>query len=449
MYEINDRLSAFFDSFTPPLSNCLRENRLERMELLLKRLGNPEKSVKMIHLAGSKGKGTTSSMMAYVLKNMGYKTGLYLSPHVFDIRERFTLSTEFFPDELYLSTLDKLSSSLKDFSLPSSLGPEKPTTFELYTAYAYLLFKEANCQYAVIETGLGGRLDATNTIDPIATCFTRIEKEHTAILGNRLEEIAKEKAGIMRINIPSFTMEQEEEAYETLIREGEKIGSPLFLITPQDSEFTYSIEKPIKEVTFHKGKIDIHLVNKNGFTDVEITDLAFAVKVLSSISLLKTEGRKDIDFSEGFSLPGRFQLETKKIYGKEIRFVFDGAHTVESIKHLLFNLETFHLSPLHTLVFSTAQDKDYSDMADKLLQFFNVVIVTDLGKDKKSNPDAIYAYIKGKYPEKEVIMASSHREALLESIRKTENHEVVVVTGSFYLVDKIFREFDNISYERN
>ena len=112
--------------------------------------------------------------------------------------------TVFFPQSLYESTLKELQKKIEGFSLPSELGPDKPTTFELYTAYGYLLFKNAGCKYAVVETGLGGRLDATNTVTPIAACFTYIEKEHTKILGSTLKEIALEKAGIMRKDVPSF-----------------------------------------------------------------------------------------------------------------------------------------------------------------------------------------------------------------------------------------------------
>lgn len=231
MSSISDTLESFFDSYMPSLSSSLRENRLERMSLLLDHLGNPEKSFQTIHIAGSKGKGSTATFLSALLEKKGYSVGLYLSPHVYDIRERFTIASRFFSDEEYTLALEELQEKLSSFSLPSSLGPEKPTTFELYTAYAYLLFKRKGCKWAVIETGLGGRLDATNTISPYATLFTPIELEHTKILGSTLTEIAREKAGIMREGVPSFSFPQREEAEKELKRNAEEIGSPLSFLS--------------------------------------------------------------------------------------------------------------------------------------------------------------------------------------------------------------------------
>ena len=135
MNDISTTLSLFFDSYSPSLSGNLRENRLERMNLLLKRIGNPEKVLKIIHIAGSKGKGTTASYMSWIMNKYNMKTGLYLSPHVFDIRERCTLGTVFFPQSLYESTLKELQKKIEGFSLNSELGKDKPTTFELYNGY--------------------------------------------------------------------------------------------------------------------------------------------------------------------------------------------------------------------------------------------------------------------------------------------------------------------------
>lgn len=138
---------------TPP-----REYRLDRMRELLKHLGNPEKSFKSIHVAGSKGKGSTAIFIAKGLTALGYKTGLYASPHLVDYRERFTLSGTFFGEEALIKSGNSLIEKLKGFTFSDDWGVSDPTAFELYTAYAYLLFKENNCSWAVIETGLGGAL---------------------------------------------------------------------------------------------------------------------------------------------------------------------------------------------------------------------------------------------------------------------------------------------------
>ena len=198
------QISSFEDviRFTEQFTNLEKQTshyttrtyRLDRMHDLLAHLGNPERAFKKIHLAGSKGKGSTASYLASALTSMGYKTGLYLSPHLVDYRERFTLSGTFFDDSLLVSTGQELADSIEGFTFRDEWGETNPTTFELFTAYAYLLFKNSGCSWAIIETGLGGRLDATNTIIPEASVLCPIELEHTKILGSTIREIATEKS---------------------------------------------------------------------------------------------------------------------------------------------------------------------------------------------------------------------------------------------------------------
>ncbi|MCI6116041.1 MAG: Mur ligase family protein, partial [Spirochaetales bacterium] len=370
MNDISITLSDFFDSYSPSLSGGLRENRLERMNLLLERIGNPEKELKMIHIAGSKGKGTTASFMSWIMNQYHMKTGLYLSPHVFDIRERFTLGTKFFPQSLYISTLKELKKKIEGFSLPQELGPDMPTTFELYTAYAYLLFKNAGCKYAVIETGLGGRLDATNTISPIATCFTYIEKEHTKILGNTLEEIATEKAGIMRKGVPSFFSDMPQEALDTLKKEADRIGSPYLTYALKIKDLKFKNNFPIKIAHTKIQGIDIAFEATFGFSEIELYDLYYVLFILQELNLLKHIDRNYLELKDGFSLPGRFQRKTLITDEKTVSLTFDGAHTPSSIQHLLDNIEAYNFYPCSTLVFSTAIDKNYKEMADIIVPKF-------------------------------------------------------------------------------
>ena len=177
-----EELETAFDGYSPSMSDDrIRHSRLERMERLLDKLDHPERCYRTYHTAGSKGKGSTSAYLSALLTGSGKVCGLYTSPHLFTIRERFTLSGKLFPDDFYINVFNKLESETKDFRLPPELGAEKPTVFEMYTAYGYMLFKEYGCTDAVIETGIGGRLDATNTISPEAVFLTPIELEHTEI----------------------------------------------------------------------------------------------------------------------------------------------------------------------------------------------------------------------------------------------------------------------------
>lgn len=439
MNDISITLSDFFDSYSPSLSGGLRENRLERMNLLLERIGNPEKELKMIHIAGSKGKGTTASFMSWIMNQYHMKTGLYLSPHVFDIRERFTLGTKFFPQSLYISTLKELKKKIEGFSLPQELGPDMPTTFELYTAYAYLLFKNAGCKYAVIETGLGGRLDATNTISPIATCFTYIEKEHTKILGNTLEEIATEKAGIMRKDVPSFFSDMPQDALNTLKKEADRIGSPYYTYDLKIDDLAFKGNAPVKIAHSIIQDKDIAFDAPFGFSDIELYDLNYALFILHGLNLLKHIDRNYLELRESFFLPGRFQRKTVIIDDKTVLLTFDGAHTPSSIQHLLDNIEAYNFYPCSTLVFSTAIDKNYKEMADIIVPKFDKVIVIGLGESKKSDPEAIYDYISTKWNNKIVELLNTPDEVFTDILDNTPDMGHVVVTGSFYLVDSIYK----------
>jgi hypothetical protein len=167
-----------------------RYYRLDRMHKLLEYIGNPQSSFASIHIAGSKGKGSTAIFIASGLEAAGYKTGMYLSPHVSNYRERFTRCGSYFSEEEYVSAANLLFSRLDGFTFSDQWGTTEPTTFELFTAFSFTLFEYTKCEWAVIETGLGGRLDATNTLKPKAVVLTPIELEHTAILGNTITLIA-------------------------------------------------------------------------------------------------------------------------------------------------------------------------------------------------------------------------------------------------------------------
>ena len=437
MCTIKQKLDSFFDSYAPSLSSSLRENRLERMEILLKALGNPEKTFQSIHIAGSKGKGTTATFLSSLLTRSGRKSGLYLSPHVRDVRERFTLSSSFFSDALYLRTLEELESVLSSFSLPSSLGPEKPTTFELYTAYAYLLFRNAGLKWAVIETGMGGRLDATNTITPVASVFVRIEMEHTRILGSTLSLIAKEKAGIMCPGVPAFSLPQKKEAMDVLKKEGEeKSVSSFTKIECSEEWITENIGK--RECLVNIGGKTLSFLYPSPFSDTELIDLHFALSILNALGLLDNiEKEETIDFNSGFSLPARFQKKSiRDKNGKSLSIIFDGAHTPESMAHLYRNL-TLSGEKLSALIFSSAEDKDHSALFAPLSPLFSSVIVTGLGEWKKCRPQEIFQDLKKEYPQKKIEYSPSSSGALNSALRESDNGDTIVVAGSFYLADRI------------
>ncbi len=428
---VSKLLDDFFLSYTPSLSTSLRENRIERMKLLLERIGNPERSFKTIHVAGSKGKGTVSTILSFLLSSLGYKTGLFLSPHVYSVKERFTLASSFFSDEEYIRALETLKEKIKDFTFDEKYGDKRPTTFELYTAYSYILFKETKCTWAVIETGLGGRLDATNTLESSASVITQIEKEHTKILGDTLTLIAKEKSGIMRENKPTFIINQDEEVMDVFKEESKKLNSPLHIFTPPRMEDDDSYSE--RTIEYMGSTIKL----KSFPDDVFLLDALYSVFILTSTALINESTHFDLTESS-FHLPGRFEVRNIN----DRTFIFDGAHTVHSIELLSKSIGKIKKED-RTLIFSTASDKSWKDMAALIVPFFDRVIVTGIGEWKKSEPEEIYKDIKEMFPHKDIYLILDNVSALEKALSSTEEGGLVTVTGSFYLlgeIDKALKE---------
>src|SRR3954447_13365217 len=207
---------------------------LDRMRALLKRLGNPHEQFKSVHVAGTKGKGSTCAMVAAMLSASGYKVGLYTSPHLVDIRERVQINGVMIPTADFARLVRLVE------PIVARLKPT-PTYFDVLTAIAFKYFAEQKVQIAVIETGLGGRLDSTNVIKPEVAAITSISKDHMAQLGNTLGKIATEKAGIFKHNVPALTVMQDPEAEASLKAIAEKVGAPLEIVGKQ-IEFSYRFE---------------------------------------------------------------------------------------------------------------------------------------------------------------------------------------------------------------
>ena len=203
---------------------------LDTIDYLCKRFDNPQDAAPCIHVAGSKGKGSVSRMISCILDEAGYKTGLYSSPHITDFRERISNAGKFFDEEIYEAAIKQMVPNIESI-IPQSLPAERPITwFELVTLYAFLCFKIAKVDWSVYEVGLGGRLDATNVLRPKLCCITPIELEHCEILGNTLEEIATEKAGIIKPGIPVVLQQQKSEAMAVFNKKASSQNSRLLNI---------------------------------------------------------------------------------------------------------------------------------------------------------------------------------------------------------------------------
>ena len=199
---------------------------LERTYKLLEYLGNPEKDLKFIHIAGTNGKGSTTSMITEILMGAGYKVGMYTSPFIEEFEERIQINRDNIPKEKLASLMDEVK-----FAVDKVIedGYNHPTEFEIITVLMLLYFKKENIDFGVIEVGLGGTLDSTNVITPVLQVITSISFDHTNLLGNTLEEIAGEKAGIIKSGVPTVIYPQKEEALRVIENKCSEVNSKLYI----------------------------------------------------------------------------------------------------------------------------------------------------------------------------------------------------------------------------
>ncbi len=405
------------------------EFKLDRMRDLAARLGWPEAASPCLHVAGSKGKGSVSTMLASILEASGRKTGLYTSPHILDFRERITRAGEVFPDVAYLAAMEELAPLVVGASPGRFVGNELPTFFELTTLLAFLVYRGEGCNAAVYEVGLGGRLDSTNIVTPEASVITVIELEHTEYLGTTIPEIAGEKAGIIKPGVPAFTGSRDPAALEVFRKVAAERGCELRVLAEEcevrDVRLTRSGTEALaayrdREVFPEPIRLRTPLIGEAQAENAALAALA------ARLSSFRPSPEAVLEGIEGASLPARFQ-----ILPGEPPVILDGAHTPAS---MAFTAEAFRrLFPgPGVLVFACAEDKRPGEMARVLAGLFRRAIVTRPGTFKKSDPEsAAEAFRAAGY---EVDLVPDTKEALGIGIERARSEGVpLLVTGSFYL----------------
>lgn len=423
---LQDWLDSYLNFEVQPKKNIFW---LETMEFLCKRFNNPQNSFKSIHVAGSKGKGSVSTMIASILETAGVATGLYTSPHITDFSERIGGATVPYNESIYEAATKEIMHSV-DAIIPEQLPANRPITwFELVTLFSFLCFKEAKAQWVVLETGLGGRLDATNVVIPEMSVITPIELEHIEFLGNTIEKIATEKAGIIKKEIPVCVAPQMKTALDTIICNAKKANSQLFY------EPEYIKHNEIK--TTHKGTklvLQSQLFSRpikttlKLFGSVQVQNAGLAA--MTTKLLFENLNEKDIE--EGLAkatLPGRFEI----VGTEDAPIILDGAHTEKSIS---ITLQTFDLlygnyKEKH-LLFACAADKDVENIS-KLFKNFNQIITTRPGEHKESDPARMETAFKKSNISHQFIY--DYKEAISYAVKKAQQAKAaLLVVGSFYLV---------------
>ncbi len=402
----------------PDLSK--RGYRLDKMVGLLNLFGNPQNSYKIIHVAGSKGKGSTCGFLGSILETAGYKTGIYSSPHLLDYRERITNNHKFFEKESYTDVIWGIKAKIDNIDFSTFPGGE-PTTFEIMTLSAFIIFKKEKCDWVVIETGIGGRLDSTNVVMPAASVITPIELEHTEILGNTLEEITVEKAGIIKPGIPVFTSNTEIRIVNIIKEVANRQKST---VTSVPKEFSCDISKNGTILNYNNTAYSIGL---EGAVQAENALLAMLTikNILPNITDdIVIKGLKNT------RIPGRFhKVEVDPVV------ILDGAHTKNSMNQAVNTFKKIYNEG--TVIFGAIKGKDIDSMALIIKDNFDNIIISTPGSFKECDIDSIVNVFK-KY-KSNVIKIENVTEAYKYA---KELNRPILVTGSFYMAGEIARLVD-------
>jgi len=404
---------------------------LDRIRLLLERLGNPHFSLKTVHIAGTKGKGSTAAIITSILADAGYKVGLYTSPHLVSPRERIRICERLIEKEefsFFIWKIKKIVDGIKEERRTFS-----PTFFEVYTSCAFAYFYEKKVDVAVIEVGLGGRLDATNVITPLVGVITPVSLDHTKQLGNDLISIAKEKAGIIKPHSTIVISRQERKVLSLLERICRERKAKFYKIG-EDIKFNLKKATPAYQVFDVKGiKEDYSSLFIPLAGEHQLWNAATAVGVVELLSFygFKISCENIFQGIKNVSWPGRIQTidHTPDV-------IVDCAHNGASAQYLARFLNSFYKEKKIILVLSVLKNKDIEAIARALCPLANRVIVTKINSPRALPVDEIYSKIK-RYCTKDPVKKENLEEALKIAEEMAGKSGVVCITGSVYLVGEV------------
>ncbi len=404
---------------------------LERIKRLLELLGNPQKGLKYVHIAGTNGKGSTTAYISTVLMEAGYKTGIFISPFIQRFNERIRINKE----EISGEDIAKYIVKIKDMiGVMVSEGSSHPTEFEIITAMGFMHYAENNCDIVVLETGLGGIIDSTNIIDDsVVSVITTIAFDHQQYLGNTITEIAEKKAGIIKRNGSVVIYPQSDEVMEVFLKECQVKNAKLYKVLSENvniiSSDTTSQAFDFEE---HKG-LQISLLGEH-----QIYNASLAVK---AIEVLKEKGFHITDENLRNGLfntkwPGRFE-----IVFRNPEIIIDGAHNVQGANNLAENLKKYFPDTKFVFIVGILSDKDFEHMLSPFFPIAEkfIAVAPDYYRAIKAND--LKAYLE-KFHDN-VISFDTVKGALDYVTAEVDKNKIICAFGSLYYIGEI-RDYFNL-----
>lgn len=412
---------------------------LKRTKHLLKLLGSPQDKLKVIHIAGTSGKGSTSFIISTILGSQGFKVGLSLSPHLLDIRERFQINNKLISKEEFVKYLNEIVPAVEKTS-KTKFGA--PTYFEILVSLAYYIFQKVGVDYAVMETGLGGMLDGTNVVsrkDKIAV-ITKIGHDHTKILGNTLYEIALQKAGIIKPNNVVITTKQQFRVLRVFEKAALVNNSKLYVIDKNNTKNISLVPNPTFTFKFNDLLLkDIELKMLGSF-QVQNCSLALAVVILlSRRNKFLLDGKCLKESLKNCLFMGRMQ----KVIKDGHTIIIDGAHNPQKMKEFTKNLKIYFPKQKFVFLIGFKKGKDYKNILKYIVPIAEKLFVTSFFNQTKfqgisvlsENPQNITRILEDLSFKKYEIY-KNNGDALKALIK--HKGAVKVITGSLYLISEVY-----------
>jgi dihydrofolate synthase/folylpolyglutamate synthase len=422
-----DYLYSFVDYSLKHVSELAKADfNLDRMFALMESLGNPQMKYPIIHVAGTKGKGSTSALCASALTAAGYKVGLYTSPHLEDYVERIQVDGQPISHEEMVELVEEIKPHVAKIPML--------TTFEITTALGFMAFAKRGVDAAVIEVGLGGRLDATNVVTPRVSVITSLSMDHMAVLGDTLAKIAGEKAGIIKVGVPVVSSPQKPDAIEVLERVAREKNAPLTIVG-KDVTFelvSSSLDGQQFRIQNSREAFRIPLLGSHQLTNAAT---AYAALTASGLSI------PDETIQKGFSQvkwPARFEVARR-----EPPVIFDSAHNDDSFAKLRETLETYFPGRQVTLIFGASEDKNIPGMFREMKSKIKRIIVTRADHPRALEVEKIQQLAEqAGVPHEAATPVSS---ALARALELSANDgSIVLSAGSMFVTAEVMREWKKV-----
>lgn len=393
-------------------------------------MDNPQNCLKSVHVAGTNGKGSTCWIIASVLQEAGYRVGSFLSPHISSYRERIRINGEYITADDLNNCLDRVMAAA---ALLTAAGGEHPTEFEILTALAFQYFKDQQVEIAVLEVGMGGRYDSTNVIIPLVSVITSIDYDHIAYLGETLEEIASNKAGIIKPDVPVVTGDLPESAWKVIEGEAREKRAPLYM---------NSTVRVIRKGEALDGLVDI------AFPDADLGTVAFTLlgdyqlinlaTALTAVYVLRQQGWLIDNLHIKTALAEMSFAGRLHLISQTPLIIADAAHNPHACRALSTSLGSLLPERERVLVLGMLDDKDAALSIQELGKATRVVVITRPDKDRARNWRRLTSLFASLFPGILVYEEEEPTRALELGLGILKENEYMLISGSFYLLGKVW-----------